>query len=181
MPRDLPAALPDLPDLVVCETAVTVSVLRVRDHEAAAVRLGEAFAMPWPTTPNLVFGEAPRVAWLAPGEWSIFAPAEDLAARIGEACAGLTHHLVDVSAGRRRWRIEGVLARDLLAKGCSLDTDPRVFGPGQCAQSLLAQVLVLLTPLPSASGGAAFDLVADVSLAGHLRAWLADAALEFQR
>jgi len=180
MPRDLPADLPDLPDLVVSESAVAVSVLRVRDPETAATRLGEVFAMPWPTTPNLVFGETPRVAWLAPGEWAIFAPGDALDARVSAACAGLTHHLADVSAGRRRWRIEGVLARDLLAKGCSLDTDPRVFAPGQCAQSLLAQVFILLLPQPPAIGGAAFDIVADVSLAGHLRAWLADAALEFQ-
>ena len=175
MARDLP----DLPDLTVSETAVTVSILRVRDAQTASDRLGRCFTTSWPTTPNRVLGETPEIAWLAPGEWAVFAPAGNLHARVAEACAGLTHHLADVSAGRRRWRIEGRFARDLLAKGCSLDTDPRVFGPGQCAQTLLAQVFILLIPRASLTGAAAFDVVADVSLAGHLRAWLADAALEY--
>jgi len=180
MPSDLPAALPALPGLVIREAAPSVSVLRVRDAEAAARRLTESFAMAWPTSPNTISGMAPVVAWLSPGEWALWAPFESVAETVEQACAGLTHHLVDVSAGRRIWRIAGPRSRDLIAKGCSLDTDPRVFGPGQCAQTLLAEVAIFLMPQATEEDGSAFDLMADVSLSGHLRAWFVDAALEYQ-
>lgn len=164
-------------DVLITETAVAVSVLRVRQPDAAAPALARAFAQAWPTDPNTVVRGRPDVAWLAPGEWALFDHAEALSDRVEAALAGQTHHLADVSAGRRLWRIEGAEARALLAKGCSLDTDPRVLAEGQCAQSLLAQVHVLIIPSANA---ARFDILADASLAGHLRAWFADAALEFQ-
>jgi len=176
MAKDTPSCLVSLPDLTVTESSVTLSVLRIRSPESVLQELSSAFGVAWAMTPNHVFGDAPEIAWLAPGEWALFAEADALRSRIETACAHLAHHLVDVSAGRRRWRVGGALARDLLAKGCSLDTDPRVFAPCQCAQTLLAHVRILLIPRSASD----FDVIADVSLAGHLRAWLADAALEYQ-
>jgi sarcosine oxidase subunit gamma len=177
---DLSAPLLSIPGLAITEEALRISILRVRDVDKAATGLGEAFAAPWPTTPNTITKASPAVAWLAPGEWAIFECAEGVKDRVQAACQGLTHHLADLSAGRRRWRIEGAHARTLIAKGCSLDTDPRAFGPGQCAQTLLDQVFVLIISRAEPHGAQVFDIVADASLAGHLRAWLADAALEFR-
>lgn len=168
----------DVPGLTVVERPVAVCVLRVRQPDPAAAALAGAFGAAWPSTPNTITDAAPQVAWLAPGEWAIFAPAAALEARVADACAGLTHHLAEVSAGRRLWRVAGDEARALIAKGCSLDTDPSLFPAGRCAQTLLAQVGVLL--IPQAGEGQAFDILADASFAGHLRAWFADAALEFR-
>lgn len=163
--------------LSITKSAVSLCVLRVRDPDVTLLRaLGEAFKMDWPSDANTVSGADPLVACLAPGEWALFAAPERLAGLLADVGAGRLCHLADVSAGRRRWRIEGPRHRDIIAKGCSLDTHGAVFGPGRCAQTLLAQIPVLLV----SPDGEEIDLVADVSLAGHLRMWLADAAREFQ-
>ncbi len=165
-------------DVTVAETAISFSVLRVRAAgDGLFDDLEKAFAIAWPSSPNTVVGEDPRVAWLAPGEWALFDTGERLAPRLSSACQGRLCHLADVSAGQRLFRIEGARGRDLLAKGCSLDTHSRVFGPGRCARTLLAQIGVLLV---CAGGGDAIEVIADASLAGHLRAWFTEAVREFQ-
>lgn len=169
----LPAA-----GLSIIETPLAICVLRVRAPDAALSRaLGAALALAWPDQPNTTVAGPVRVAWLAPGEWAILAPATEIAERVAAACQDHTHHLADLSAGRRLWRIDGPQSRALLAKGCGLDTHPSVLGPGRCAQSLLAQIPVLLMPKVA---GAAFDIVADASFTGHLRAWFSASTLEFQ-
>jgi sarcosine oxidase subunit gamma len=45
----------------------------------------------------------------------------------------------------------------------------------QCAQTVFAQTSILLVAQATSN---AFDIVADASFAGHLRAWFADAAKE---
>jgi sarcosine oxidase subunit gamma len=51
--------------------------------------------------------------------------------------------LFDVSASRVAYVIDGSRAVDVLAAGCPLDFDPRVFGAGQCRQSLYGRVPAL--------------------------------------
>ncbi len=92
-----------------------------------------------------------------------------------EACSGRLHHLAELSAGRRAWRISGPDARVLIAKGCSLDTHPQVMARAQCAQTLLTQVSVLMLADPATS---TFDIVADASFAGHLRDWFTQVSQE---
>jgi sarcosine oxidase subunit gamma len=67
--------------------------------------------------------------------------------------------------------------RDVLAKGCSIDLHPRVFGRGSSAQTTLGQAGVVLLALSDAVD----DVVVLVrsSFAGYLADWLLDAALEF--
>jgi sarcosine oxidase subunit gamma len=163
--------------IAITETAPAICILRVRAPDAPLVEaLGRALATPWPSDPNTVADGLPLVAWLAPGEWAVFAPADQIRTDIETVCKDRLHHLVDVSAGRRLWRIQGLESRALIAKGCSLDLHPETLGPGRCAQSLMAAVPALLIPQ---EGNQAFDLVADASFAGHLRAWFTDAAREF--
>ncbi|MDR3511207.1 MAG: sarcosine oxidase subunit gamma family protein [Caulobacteraceae bacterium] len=166
------------PGLAIAERQTPASVLRIRRPDAAVIRaLGEAFGLSWPAAPNTVAEGAVRIAWLAPGEWLLFASAEPVGEPVATACEGWLHHLSDVTAGYRLWRIEGPRSRDLLAKGAALDTHPRVFRSGQCAQTLFAKVHALVIPDRS---GDAFDLLTDVSFAGHVRAWFIDAAEEFR-
>ena len=74
-------------------------------------------------------------------------------------------------------RLTGLRVRDVLAKGCSIDLHPRVFGRGRSAQTALGQAGVVLLALSDAAD----DVVVLVrsSFAGYLADWLLDAALEF--
>jgi sarcosine oxidase, subunit gamma len=178
MDKAVPLWALKVPGLTVTETPVALSRLNLRAaDETVTSALGAALGLSWPTTPNTVAGAKPMVAWLAPGEWAIFAAAESIFDIIARACDGRLHHLADLSAGRRQWRIEGAKARTLIAKGCSLDTHPSVLGAGRCAQSLLAQVPILLI---RDREDLSFGVIADASFSGHLRAWVTDACQEFQ-
>ncbi|MEO7728160.1 MAG: sarcosine oxidase subunit gamma family protein [Burkholderiales bacterium] len=81
----------------------------------------------------------------------------------------------DVSHGRAAWRISGARTLDLLAKGCSLDLHPRAFQIGQCAQTSLAHVGVLLHRREDGI----FDLYCARSYAQHMWHWLTEAADEY--
>ncbi len=90
--------------------------------------------------------------WFGPDEWLIVAEGEapDLLPRLERAVAGHRASVNDLSSSRVIIEIGGSAARDLLAAGCGLDLHPRVFGPGQCAQTLLARVPVILDQLDAA-------------------------------
>jgi sarcosine oxidase subunit gamma len=72
--------------------------------------------------------------------------------------------------------VGGPRARDLLAHGCALDLHPRVFGPGRCAQTMLARAQVVLLPRPDD-----FLVLVRSSFAAYLSEWLLDAATEYLR
>jgi sarcosine oxidase, subunit gamma len=86
-------------------------------------------------------GDECEVLWLGPDEWLITG---DRAANGSHALPVTSACLTDVSHGRAAWRLRGPRVRDVLAKGCSLDLHPRAFQPGQCAQTSIAHVGVLL-------------------------------------
>ena len=69
--------------------------------------------------------------------------------------------------------MSGAGARDLLAAGCGLDLHPRVFGPGRCAQTLLARVPVVLHQLSDAPQ---YRVLVRRSYARWLVDWMIDAA-----
>ena len=154
--------------------------LRIRDAEAAALAAVEAtlgFALPLDA--NKVAGtEATAALWLGPDEWWVVTAVEDpaVAHRLAEALADHAAAVTDLSESRACIRVSGPRARDLLAKGCSLDLHPRVFSPGCCAQSHLAKAQVVLHQV---SGAPAFDLYVLRSFADYLWAWLEDAAREY--
>jgi len=97
-----------------------------------------------PSAPNTTSQGAGVIAlWLGPQSWLLvaadaaafgnFAGARDALNAAGGA-------LFDVSASRIAYVIEGPRAVDVLAAGCPLDFDPRLFGAGQCRQSLYGRV-----------------------------------------
>ncbi|MDH3475435.1 MAG: sarcosine oxidase subunit gamma, partial [Rhodospirillales bacterium] len=90
------------------------------------------------------------------------------------AAAGLT--FTEVGEGRAALRLGGPRSIDLLRKGTSLNLHPRVFRPGDCAQTKLAQCGVLLHRPGEA---AVYDIFCERSFAEYLWLWLEDAALEF--
>lgn len=173
----------DLATLRVRERPGSICILRVHHFDnLSADSLGHAFGISWPVEPNTTASnDGYSVLWMAPGQWAI----TDIAAasvieRADVACGSTLHLVSDVTDGRACFEIAGALSRNLLAKGCSLDLHPQVFKPGASAQTLLAQVPVLLyRPQGAPDDEGIFRLYADVSVAWHLRRWFQDAALEF--
>jgi sarcosine oxidase, subunit gamma len=121
-----------------------------------------------------------RAIWLGPDEWLLTSATErpeQLASRIREATLPFGGVVVDVSAQRITLRLTGSRARDVLAKGCSIDLHPRSFGCGSSAQTTLGQAGVVLLAL--AESGDDYAILVRSSFAGYLADWLEDAALEF--
>jgi sarcosine oxidase subunit gamma len=132
--------------------------------------------VPLPLTPNRVAASGTlRVLWLAPDEWLAVADGEapDLMLRLERAVAGRRAALNDLSSSRAVIELRGVGARDLLAAGCGLDLHPRAFAPGQCAQTQLARVPVILDQLDDAPR---YRVLVRRSYARWLVDWLIDAA-----
>jgi sarcosine oxidase, subunit gamma len=159
----------------------TVSLGELTPMRQVGLRLRPPFpaylaGIPLPLTPNRVaVTGALRVLWLGPDEWLIVAEgdAPDLLPRLERAVTGRRAAVHDLSSSRRVIAIGGGAARDLLAAGCGLDLHPRVFGPGQCAQTLLARVPVILDQLDEAPH---YRLLAGRSFARWLVDWAIDAA-----
>lgn len=119
-----------------------------------------------PSTPNTVArAGVGTTLWLGPDEWLA----------VGAVPDGIP--ALDVSGHRTLLEIRGRQARALLARGCPLDLDARVFGRERCAQTLLARVDVILWRLEPRPDGAedAFAVLVRSSFARSLVAWLRDA------
>ncbi|GAA4225892.1 sarcosine oxidase subunit gamma [Streptosporangium album] len=151
--------------------------LRADPAGDAAHALGSALGVPLPTEPNTYARGDADVLWLGPDEWLVVGAAGDggLERRL-RAAAGSRHVAVtDVSAQRTTLLVTGPRARELLAHGCALDLHPRLFGPGRCAQTMLARAQIVLAAHP----GDEFRVSVRSSFAGYLAAWLLDAAAEY--
>jgi sarcosine oxidase subunit gamma len=153
--------------------------LRLDPKGPAAERAALALGTPLPAEPNTYTRAGPlTICWLGPDEWLLLAPpgqAGQLTAQVSDALGDEPGSVADVSAHRTTIRLSGTHARDVLAHGCALDLHPRVFGPGQCAQTLLARAGVLLV----ADDDGAWRILVRSSFARYLADWLLDAAVEY--
>ena len=134
-----------------------------------------------PTTPNTwVANSVGRTIWLGPDEWLLTstddAP-EELEQEVRGAVLQLGGAAIDVSAQRIGLRLSGSRAREVLAKGCSIDLHPRVFVSGSAVQTTVGLAGVILLALSDA--GDDFLLLVRSSFARYLADWLLDAAEEF--
>ena len=170
------AGQPDDPDVVIAERRglSLVQVMARRGQEQAlAARLGLD-----PTPGQASEIQAGRALSLAPGAWMLVAQAlddgalyQDLRAQLQDVAA-----VVDQSHGRTVLRLAGRRARHVLAKGCRLDLHPRVFRPGMCAQTVIAQVAVLLD---QGDERPTYDLYVFPGYAVDFLEWLTSSAAEF--
>jgi sarcosine oxidase subunit gamma len=108
----------------------------------------ELLGIELPRLPNTTArSEALAALWLGPRSWLVVAggesPLTDFAVK-RESVNRAGGALFDVSAARVAWTLSGPCMRDVLAGGCPLDLDPRVFRAGDCAQSLFGHVNVLI-------------------------------------
>ncbi len=133
-----------------------------------------------PLEPNTVAeGHGLAALWLGPDEWLVLTPPGQeagLAQALRDALDGQHVAITDVSGGQTVINIGGDHARDVLAKGCSLDLHPRVFGPGRCAQSLIGKAGAIIRQIDDSPS---FELIVRRSFAEYLALWLEDAAMEY--
>lgn len=163
------------------EAFLTQINLRVDPVSPAVTRVENALALPLPhQAPNEVRGdEQNAILWLGPDEWLLVAPdgrAADLLTDVGSALGESPGSVVDVSANRTTLRLSGPMAGEVLAKVCSLDLHPRVFGPGQCAQTLAGRAQIVLWQVDEEPS---YRLMVRCSFAHYLADLLLDAMEEF--
>jgi sarcosine oxidase subunit gamma len=134
-----------------------------------------------PVTPNTwVPTGAGRAIWLGPDEWLLTSTAhapDELETELRAIVQPNGGAATDVSAQRIGVRLTGSRVRDVLAKGCSVDLHPRVFGRGRVAQTTVGLAGVILLAL--SDSGEDFLVLVRSSFAGYLADWLLDAAREF--
>ncbi|TDD92598.1 hypothetical protein E1293_00775 [Actinomadura darangshiensis] len=190
-PRSAVAHLaPDLPDrpggaVRLREVAFPAQVeLRLDDEDATAFgpRAGQFLCCGMPAPGHAAGAGDPYVLWLGPGWYlavdrpgSAYGLLAGLRDALGADCGGMCGSAVDVSAARTVLELSGPSARAVLAHGCLLDLHPRTFGPGRCAQTVLAQAQVVLHQ----TGAADYRLLVRTSYADHLVRWLLDAMTEY--
>jgi sarcosine oxidase, subunit gamma len=135
-----------------------------------------SIGVPLPAEPNTYARAGDLlVLWLGPDEWLVIAPpdTDDLEERLrAELPPGGA--VIDVSAQRTTLRLFGPAVRDVLARGCALDLDPRAF-TGRCAQTLVARTQAILV-----EEAGEFLVLVRSSFAGYLGEWLLDAASEYR-
>jgi sarcosine oxidase, subunit gamma len=152
--------------------------LRANPNDAGLMQqLESALGFALPLVPNTAASrEDRRVLWLGPDEWLVVGPdgqQEELEQALRNGLNGGS--IVDVSANRTLLEIRGPKARELLAHGVPIDLDVRSFGPGRCAQTLLAKAQVIIE---RRGDEVAFHIYIRTSFAGYVAEWLLDAAAE---
>ncbi len=143
---------------------------------AAEAALGLAL----PRTPNTSAAAGDwAVLWLGPDEWLVVAPTgggDGIAGDLRRALSGQSAAVTEVDEARWVIAVSGACARDVLAKGCTLDLHAREFGPGRCAQGTVGAVDVILLQTDEVPS---YELYVQRSFAERLWLWLEDAALEY--
>jgi sarcosine oxidase subunit gamma len=165
-------------DAVALREVPFLAQVNVRADAPAARALGlplepNTTTTSWTPATGVAGGDR-TVLWLGPDEWLVVGRDGEAAAIAGEleACPEGWVSIVDLSANRTAIDVAGPAVRDLLAAGCSLDLHPRAFGPGRCAQTMLARAQVIL----EARGEDCFRVHVRGSFAVYLASWLIDAA-----
>ena len=121
----------------------------------------------------------PRLLWLGPEEWLLVTEDEES----GRIMLGLTNsfegshvQVVDNSDAYAIVGVTGANARNILAKGCTLDLHERVFHSGCSTRTLLGQVQVILHQVTDDPD---YEIHVHRSFAEFLWEWFVDAGQEY--
>jgi heterotetrameric sarcosine oxidase gamma subunit len=140
------------------------------DPAQTAERLSKHFGLTITPAPNraVAAGDV-TMLWHGAGQWLIVRTpgakqlADELAALFGEDAA-----VIDFGHARTAFRFEGDGARDVLARGTSIDLRPAYFAPGACALTALGKIGALL----HAVGPETIDVYVARSYAQAFAEWL---------
>ena len=155
------------------------------DDEAFVAGAGQALGIGLPVEAhNVVRNDSLAVFWLSPEEWLVQTEDSEQEAAVAqalrEALAGCFTAVTQVGESRTCIAVEGPRARDLLAKGTPLDLHPRILPLGRCAQSHLANAMVLVHYIEEdEEAGPRYELIVLRSFAEYLWRWLEDAGQEY--
>jgi len=131
-----------------------------------------------PKGPKRVIAKGLALIGTAPDQW--LAVAEDVASRqmLDKLAKQLARHVVitEQSDSKTVIRISGPRARDVMAKGCSLDLHPKVFKPGSAATTPIALIDCQLWQIDDAPS---YNLAVPSSFAESFWSWLTASAAEF--
>ena len=146
---------------------------RLRESIEAAL----AVALPLPER-STVNGTT-RLVWVGPNEWLVLCALEEEETILQNLTSSLTNHFAAVtlvSDARVSFLASGSEAADLLAKGCGIDLDVTVCPVDAAVTTRFAGLPAMLLRRATFE----YVLYFDVSMAGFLVEWLADAAEEFE-
>lgn len=156
------------------------ALFRARGNPAwVAEQVWQRAAVKLPLEPNTSISGLVTALWTGPSTWLLLTELASLPAlrqTLESLNPEITCLAADVSDARCGFVVSGPGARNLLGKLCALDLHDSVFAPGQCAQSLLARIPVLVY---RAAAGCEFHLYVDRSFSAYAWDWLSDAASEF--
>ncbi|QIB67072.1 sarcosine oxidase subunit gamma [Kineobactrum salinum] len=136
----------------------------------AVDNLSQRLGMCLPAAGETIVEDGRRWFWSAPGEWVIAVPAEaggDTARALREELDGQFIVMSVITDSRVVLDCSGEDARNVLARGSTVDFHPARFGIGQCLNTRFAGVPVMIAQLEEG----AFLLFADRSVAAYLRDW----------
>lgn len=131
-----------------------------------------------PLAANTMTAGDRRIYWLGPDEWLIVTALQESAGlleKLRGALSGQHAAVTEVSGGQVVMRLAGAAAREVLAKGCTIDFHPRAFDAGHCAQTGLAKANALIGLIDSSP---TFEIIVRRSFADYVGRWLRHAARE---
>jgi len=148
--------------------------------EAFRAAVAETVGMAPPTDALTAITKGNRaILWMGPNEWLIIAPAderESLPDGLAIALASIHAAVVEVGDAMTVIALTGPRAADVIAKGCTIDLHPSVFGPGNVVRTLLAKTGIILHQTTDAP---LFEVYVHRSYADYAWRWLEDAGLEY--
>lgn len=152
--------------------------LRKGHGDALRQAVAEAYGVALPDGSRIVQGPQVSFVGYGPGQWLAVSEtlgSETLARDLANRLKGLAS-ISDQSGGRTVLRLSGPHARDVLAKGLSIDLHPRAFAAGNAATSTISLMGVQLwqvddTPI--------YDIALFRSVSASFWRWLTASAGEF--
>lgn len=148
---------------------------RPTDEFLAAVEHCLGLRLPT-ASPGTAVGQDRHALWMGPDRWWLLLQnATPEIAEIRDAIARFPGAVVEIGDSLAVVAISGPNARNVLAKGCTLDLHPRAYRPGHVAQTLLAKAQITLHQTAESE----YEIYVRRSFAEYLWTWLEDAALEY--
>ncbi len=108
-------------------------------------------------------------AWLAPREWLLVGPEDDLARFLTQTHASATPHglVTDLTHACAAFEISGPGAREALSAHCPLDLSDAAFPIGSAARSLLSSAKFFVCRKQDQAHAPAFLLIVDQTMATY--------------